>query len=585
MSKIRRHRSKRGGQAAHTKAAYNAASVSGPTCLAAIPRFVLQLLAKPIILNGVMKKPFSFRILSIALTLCVLFGTAGLSAHALALPQGTVSLPQTTPAAATSTPAATASPAPVPTPVAATPTAAAQSPTDTPQPTAVPAPSPLCSSFLLSDLDSGEVLLSGNADERIFPASTTKIMTALVLLEQKTDLSETVTVGNELDTLSRDSSVMGLVKGETISLKDLLYGMMLVSGNDAAATIAVAVAGSQEAFAQLMNDKAERLGMKDTHFVNPHGLHDENHYTTASDMNKLAVAAMQNETFAQCVKAATYTTSATNKAPEGHALYTTNKLISTRTINKPYNYAYATGIKTGYTDAAKGCLVASAEKDGRKLIAIIFGDSSLKENDNYYRRWTDSKALFAYGFNQVRVDLTEKIKAMQLSAVLPGDTEESNLTPRIQNSAIAFWTDEQSAQTMLSDDVQLTVSYEWKADLASPRPTNAIVGTAIYGYAGREIYRCEVMQSAKRVQVVEPVAPELVPKFRALYLTLFGMAGAMLLLMIIHFFIRRTLQRNLRRQSLGHSKKRRIPRGGYDMEREVGRRRRSGKLRDPHDYR
>ena len=529
-----------------------------------------------------MKKPF-FRMLSIALTLCALLGPAGFSAYAMA----GVSLPEVTPAAVTPAP----SPASTTTPVSEPSPTTTQAPNPTvsatvePQQTAVPTPSLLCTSFLLSDLQSGEVLLSANADERVFPASTTKIMTALVLLEQKTDLSETVTVGNELDTLTRDSSVMGLVKGETISLQDLLYGMMLVSGNDAAATIAVAVAGSQEAFAQLMNDKAERLGMKDTHFVNPHGLHDESHYTTATDMNRLAVAAMQNETFAQCVKTATYTTAATDKAPQGHALYTTNKLISTRAINKPYNYAYATGIKTGFTDAAKGCLVASAEKDGRQLIAVIFGDSSLRENDNYYRRWTDSKALFEYGFNQVRVDLTGVIKAMQLSAVLPGDTEESNLTPRIQNSAIAFWTDAQSAQTLQNDGVQLSVSYEWKADLTSPRPTGAIVGTVIYSYGGREIYRCEVMQAAKRVEAVEPVPPELVPEFRRLYLTLFGVAGVMLLCMILHFFIRRMLQRNLRRQALGRGQKRRPPRGGYDMEREVGRKRFGSKLRDPHDYR
>ena len=187
----------------------------------------------------------------------------------------------------------------------------------------------------------------------------------------------------------------------------------------------------------------------------------------------------------------------------------------------------------------------------------------------------------------MRVDLTEKIRGMQLSAVLPGDTEESDLTPRIQNSAIAIWTDAQSAQALLNNEIQLTVSYEWRTDLASPRPTNAIVGTVIYAYQGQEVYRCEVMQAARRVEPVEPVPPELVPRFRALYLTLFGIAGALLLWMIVHLFIRRALQRSLRHRSLGRGRggRRRYPRGGYDMEREVGRRRRGGKLRDPHDYR
>ncbi|MBQ2940896.1 MAG: D-alanyl-D-alanine carboxypeptidase [Clostridia bacterium] len=248
--------------------------------------------------------------------------------------------------------------------------------------------------YILVNMDTGEVLVEKNSSERKYPASTTKIMTALLALE-KLDPEGTSTVSNEaVMSISWDSSKLGLYEGETFNNFELIKGMMVVSGNDAANVLAEAVSGSISDFVALMNEKAKSLGCEGTHFVNTHGLTDENHYTTVADMAKIAVAAMKNPAFREIVKSTYFELPKTEKCDVVRSFNTTNNLI-TNARTSDYLYSPATGIKTGYTDAAKNCLVASAEKEGVRLISVILGASVV---DGVNTAYSDTKALMEWGF-------------------------------------------------------------------------------------------------------------------------------------------------------------------------------------------
>ncbi len=250
---------------------------------------------------------------------------------------------------------------------------------------------------MLFNAETGQEIYSKNADEKIFPASTTKLMTALIAAESG-KLEDEVKVGEEVTAFGEESSLMGLKAGETIPAKDLLYGMMLVSGNDAAAAMAVHLAGGIDAFAGQMNAKAQELGMADSHFTNPHGVHDDNHYTTGADMKKLAMAVFLNNDLMQVADTKTYTVQPTDKVTETRQLKNTNQLIYTDPEHPEdgvFYYEYANGMKTGLTPQAGGCLVASATKGDLSLIALIYNDTS----EEYNNRWTIAKELFDYGFD------------------------------------------------------------------------------------------------------------------------------------------------------------------------------------------
>ncbi|MDI6710234.1 MAG: D-alanyl-D-alanine carboxypeptidase family protein [Bacillota bacterium] len=232
---------------------------------------------------------------------------------------------------------------------------------------------------VLMDLDTGQVLYTKNADRRMYPASTTKILTALTALEQ--GRLEDVVTTSERASLTEGSSVY-LKIGERQRLKDLLYALMVNSGNDCAVAIAEHIAGSEEQFVDLMNDYASRLGATHSHFANPHGLHDPQHYTTARDLAVIAREAMKNPTFRKIVATRTYTLDRPDdKRPT--LLVNRNRLL--------WTYDGCLGVKTGYTSEASQCLVAAAERNGQRLLSVV-----LKSQGPAL--WTDSAALLDYGF-------------------------------------------------------------------------------------------------------------------------------------------------------------------------------------------
>lgn len=247
------------------------------------------------------------------------------------------------------------------------------------------------SSAILIEADSGEVIFEKDADARMYPASTTKIMTAYLGLMAE-NIDDSVTVSSTAMDVPADSSVIPLAVGEQVTLRDLLYATMLKSGNDGANAIAEAISGSIPAFVQLMNNAAYSFGCTGTHFNNAHGYHDENHYTTARDMSIIARTAMQNDLFRDIVSKTTYTMPADNIFKE-RTLTTNNQFMQGGAESSTY-YADGIGIKTGNTGAAGYCYVGAAERDGIMLISVVFHATSDAA------RYTDTIKLMNYGFSQ-----------------------------------------------------------------------------------------------------------------------------------------------------------------------------------------
>lgn len=275
-------------------------------------------------------------------------------------------------------------PTPTPTPIPPTPT-----PMPTPRPvlTVRGAPPALsAAASLLVDRDTGAILENVNGYKPLPMASTTKIMTALIAIEAG-NLDQPVTVTqDELNQVPADASSAFLVAGETLTLKQLLYGLMLPSGADAALVIATAVGGSTEHFVTLMNLFAERLHLFETHYDNPHGLNlasDQNHYSSASDLVRLAEYAMQIPFFAQVVKTQTYSLPATAQHMV-HQWTNTNTLLST--------YRGTLGVKTGSTDAAGFCLVFAATRAGHHLFGVVLDDPTEAQRNK------DAALLLSWGF-------------------------------------------------------------------------------------------------------------------------------------------------------------------------------------------
>lgn len=223
------------------------------------------------------------------------------------------------------------------------------------------------------NLASGEVVYAKNLYARMYPASTTKILTAYVTLKYCNDLDAYVTISENAVNQASDSSVCNLKAGDVIKLRDLLYGLMLRSGNDAAVAIAEYVAGSVDAFAELMNKEALALGATQSHFVNPNGLPDENHYTTVYDMYLIFVKALENQTFIELISTKSYDVVYTNAAGEAqkYTWESTNQ-YTTGTQHAPEGF-HVIGGKTGTTGEAGYCLVLySYNASGQPIISIVF---------------------------------------------------------------------------------------------------------------------------------------------------------------------------------------------------------------------
>lgn len=257
----------------------------------------------------------------------------------------------------------------------------------------------------------GSIVYSKNMDDRYYPASITKIMTALVTLEHCTDLDDTVVFNSEvMDSISSNSSTLNPVAilDEEMTVRDALFGLMLNSANECASALAVYTAGSIDAFVEMMNEKAQELGAVNTHYMNAHGLDDDDHYTTAHDMAIIFDAALKNDVFRYVDSTAAYTIPATNKYGERN-FTSTNQLINGA---RPYEGVYAG--KTGHTANAGRTLVTAAYRDGMDLICVIMKS----DNDNFY---SDTETLLDHAFLKVQGNEQEVYAAADDSVMAQND--------------------------------------------------------------------------------------------------------------------------------------------------------------------
>lgn len=268
-------------------------------------------------------------------------------------------------------------------------------------------------SVLLMEQTTDSIVYSKEPNKRMFPASTTKMITALVTLDYLSG-DQLITVGEEINNLPPNSSTAGVSMGESLIVDDALRGLLMASGNELACVLALNVAQqakdktmtyeeAEVVFSELMNQKAKSLGATNSNFVNPHGYHNENHYSTTKDLYIIAKALLSNDKLSSIVATKAFKGNSADretypdKKIRSYDWTNSNRLISS-TI---YNYEFTTGIKTGSTVEAGKCLVASAQKDGKKLIAVILNSSEAG-------RWQDTIKLFDYGFNNFEITLLQK---------------------------------------------------------------------------------------------------------------------------------------------------------------------------------
>lgn len=322
---------------------------------------------------------------------------------------------------------------------------------------------------LLIEESTGKIIFEKNSNEKRYPASTTKIMTAILVLENS-NLSDTVTITQTaLDNIPTGYVTCNLQVGENLTVEDLLYALLLPSANDAAYALAEHIGGSVEGFSDMMNKKAEELGCKNTHFVNPNGIHDDEHYSTAYDLYLITEYALQNEDFKRIVSTTNYTLPATDKYPnEDRFLKTTNELITTNSKNY---YEYAIGIKTGHTTQAGNCLVAGSEKDNIKYISVTLNNT---EENGQHDRFADAKKLFEYAYSNYSFsDIVNQNSIITQIEVENGTKDTKSLDLIIDKTLTAYHNNDLDLKN-IEPEINLN------ENILAPIEANQILGTITY---------------------------------------------------------------------------------------------------------
>lgn len=351
------------------------------------------------------------------------------------------------------------------------------------------------SSVILIEAETGQVIFEKNPDQRMYPASTTKILTvwlALTLGESLENGLETkITLSENAVNLAPDESSAKFAAGENVRLIDLCYAAILVSGNDAATAIAEGLGGSVESYAGMMNEAAYALGCYSTHFVNANGLHDENHYTTARDLATLSRIAMENEDFRMIVSAPEYKLPKDNIYRARSLINGNNFVAESKDENKKNRYyPDSTGIKTGTTSAAGNCLVASATRDGVSLIAVVLGATSDTS------RYEDAIKLMDYGFSQFLSTSIAEIylrnpRIVDIRGFDLDDPQVGRLTLeiRLQSTGVSdvIVTSREEMEYWVQNFSSYTVT-EFTRELKAPISQGEVMGTlTYYGDAGQPV--------------------------------------------------------------------------------------------------
>ncbi len=288
---------------------------------------------------------------------------------------------------------------------------------------------------LLVDQETGLILFEKNIHEKAFPASLTKIITTLIVLENGNLDDEVTASALAVSNMDPQGSTQNILEGETMTLRDLLYCIMVASANEACNIVAEHIAGSVEAFVEMMNQKAQALGCENTHFTNTHGLHDDNHYTTAYDMYLFTKAALELPEFVEICNTAAKSIPPTNKTDKERVLYSTNYLISNHREAK-YIYYPARGVKTGFTTPAGHCLVSTAQQGALSFVSVVMG--APVDEDGTIHSFSDTKTLFEWGFEnfESRVILETKEQIREVKVLMGKDKEAVLLHPETEIRAL-----------------------------------------------------------------------------------------------------------------------------------------------------
>ena len=332
-----------------------------------------------------------------------------------------------------------------------------------------------CPSCILIEANTGKILYEKNSNDVRFPASTTKIMTAILTVEN-CNLDDVATVShNAVYSIPYDYTHASLKEGEELTVEQLLYALMIPSANDAAIVLAEHISGSVEEFAKLMNKRAEELGCKNTHFVNPNGIHSKDHTSTSYDLALMGKFAMQNSIIRKIVSTTQFTLPATNKYSKTDRIFNnSNDLLNTYSR---YYYEGTTGVKTGYTGEAGNCIIASAKKNDFEVILVVLGGEST--NTGLSQRYLDCKTLFDYAFNNYSLKTLNEKNAVLKQITVRGATEETqNLNVLIKDKIEIF---SENSADLSSLEPEITLD----ENLMAPISANSAIGKITYNYDGQ----------------------------------------------------------------------------------------------------
>ena len=417
---------------------------------------------------------------------------------------------------------------------------------------------------LLIDADTGDILYSRNSRVRMYPASTTKIMTLLLALESGISLDEQVTIPSEAGNVPANSSVVPVYPGDVMTWRDLLYGFMLNSGNDGANAIAVISAGKISAFVDRMNARAQELGCSGTHFVNAHGYHDSDHYTTAQDLALISAEAMKNPEFREIVAAPHWDMTIARKG--GTVIQKIDSRVSLLIEGQKYFYPACTGIKTGHTGKAGWCFVGSATRDGVNLIAVVL--KCPEEMDKFF----DAARLWEYGFSMYEaVPLPDiLVKAVPpIAVVVENAAQDDETGGRIElnfGGMTVTGTGKRMINTSLVGAMEAAVAeaagqyrFELSRELSAPVVAGETLGTLIWETEEGTVSATLV---ASRDVLARQEAPAAAPPARTgSTLPLVALGGALLVALValiaVAFAARRSRKKRKKRKPQAPGRQRR----------------------------
>ena len=424
-------------------------------------------------------------------------------------------------------------------------------------------------SAILVAADTGEVIFEKDPDTIRYPASTTKILTVLLGIMMVDDLYQYVTVSETAVNVPADSSTMHLHAGEEIRFIDVLYGTMLVSGNDGANVIAETVSGSIPAFVDLMNSTALMYGCENTHFANPHGYHDDNHYSTARDLAVICRQAMQNETFAEIASALSWSIPKTNMQ-RARTITTKSEYMLSGSEESPNKYYYpnAIGIKTGSHSRSGYCFAGAAEKEGVRLISVVLFTGKRA-------RWADTIKLMDYGFSQYM-----SVTPLDLYNMNPITIETNNYSTSDTNRGKILLNCQLSDPSAVSPRITATkaeikkmaanlkniVMIQYTRDFAAPVTAGEVLGTMTYfpSFGDPVIYSLTASRSVARRENAPKTLEEIInetysdpnpfPRFSFDLLMVFlsPVLGVCMIVLLVLFIRKRKRSRQMKTPKPSH---------------------------------